>query len=119
MTDDARDFAQLALLGEAVECLEDVAIFVWDEDRHYIAANDAACALVGLPREELLRMKVGDMTPGRATAQLEEVLHGAFHRGSLLVEATAGEVEIEWVTCRTRIAGLPYMVSLCWRKERP
>ena len=26
-------------------------------------------------------------------------------------------VEIDWVTCHTRIAGLPYMVSVCWRRE--
>jgi hypothetical protein len=31
-----------SLLGEAVEELRDVAVFVWDEHRHYVAVNDAA-----------------------------------------------------------------------------
>ena len=111
------DFAQLALLGEAAACLEDVAIFVWDEDRNYVAANEAACALVGLSREEVLRMRVGDMTADRAAPLMTEVLHGAVHTGSHRFERPDGPVAIEWVTCRTRIAGLPYMVSMCWRKE--
>jgi PAS domain-containing protein len=45
---------QLALLGDAIASAEEVAVFVWDDDRNYVAVNDYACALVGLTREELL-----------------------------------------------------------------
>jgi PAS domain-containing protein len=114
----AEQLAQLALLGEAAECLEKVAMFVWDDDRNYVAANDAACALVGRTREELLGMKVGDMTADRAAPIFNEVLHGGIHNGVLAIDRDDGPVEIEWLTCRTRIAGLPYMVSVCWRKEQ-
>ena len=53
-------FVQLALLGEAVSHASDVAVFVWDDDRTYVAVNEAACELVGLDREELLAMRVGE-----------------------------------------------------------
>ena len=112
-----RTLAQLALLGEAAECLEHVAVFVWDEDRNYVAANQAACDLVGRTRDELLEMKVGDMTPERAAPHFEDVQHGPPHTGKLSFERADGPVEIEWLTCRTRIAGLPYLVSVCWRAD--
>jgi PAS domain S-box-containing protein len=117
---DASRLAQLALLGEAADCTEDVAIFVWDDDRTYVAANDAAAELIGRSREEILQMHVGDMSPNRATPQFEDVQRGPLHRGSSQILRDDGSVvDIEWVTCRTRVAGLPYMVSICWRKDEP
>jgi PAS domain-containing protein len=117
---DASRLAQLALLGEAADCVEKVAIFVWDDDRTYVAANDAAAELVGRSREEILRMRVGDMSPNRAMPHFEDVQHGPLHRGSSQIQRDDGAVvDIEWLTCRTRVAGLPYMVSICWRKDEP
>ena len=118
MTDGPARISQIALLGEAAAFLGDVAIFVWDDDRNYVTANDAACALVGKTHEELLQMKVGDMTADRAEPYFSTVQDGAaVHRGSLQVDRTDGPVEIDWMTCRTKLAGMPYMVSVCWRKE--
>ena len=112
----AVELAQLALLGEAAENLRELAVFVWDDDRQYVAVNDAACKLTGLSREELLGMRVGDMTADRASVDVEAVKHNPVHSGSSSVERADGPVAIEWVTCHTRIAGLPYMVSVCWPK---
>jgi PAS domain-containing protein len=116
---NAEQLAQIALLGEAVECMGEVAIFVWDEDRNYIAANDAAVELTGRSRDEILRMKVGDMTPDRAAPHFEDVQRGDSHRGGLRIDRADGPVDIDWVTCRTKIAGLPYMISICWRRDAP
>ena len=113
MSADAVDVAQLALLGEAAECLTDVAVFVWDEDRNYVAANQAACTLVGKTRQELLGMKVGDMVDNRASPLFEDVQRRGNHRGTLM---TPGG-EVEFLTTHTRVAGLPYMVSICWHRE--
>ena len=113
MNGDAFDVAQLALLGEATDWLEDVAVFVWDDDRNYVAVNQSACALVGRTRDEILRMKVGDMTPDRASLLFQEVQHGGVHAG--LHEFDGGR--LRFVTSRTRVAGLPYMVSVCWQDE--
>lgn len=110
---NAFDVAQLALLGEAVECLEDVAVFVWDEDRNYVAANQPACELVGKTRAELLGMKVGDLSRDRASPLFEEVQRRGIHTGT--IDTPSGEVE--FLTCRSKVAGLPYMVSVCWRRD--
>ena len=118
MTDDgATRLSQIALLGEAADCLDGAAIFVWDEDRTYVAANEAACALVGKTHEELLRMKVGDMTADRAEPHFTTVQSGPVHTGSLHFERADGRVEVDWLTCRTTIAGLPYMMSICWERK--
>lgn len=109
---EALDVAQLALLGEAVACLDEVAVFVWDEDRNYVAVNSAGCRLVGKTRQEILLMKVGDLSPNRASPIFEQVQHPDVHAGTLM--APTGE--IEFMTSRTRVAGLPYMVSVCWTR---
>lgn len=105
------DITQLALLGEAAECLQGVAIFVWDDDRTYVAVNETACRLVGRSRDELLAMRVGDMTPDRASPLFDEVVrHAGPHSGTHRFDGG----ELHFVTTPTRIAGLPYWVSVCW-----
>jgi PAS domain S-box-containing protein len=116
--ESAARLGQVALLGEAAECVAGVAIFVWDEDRNYVAVNEAACELLGRSRAEILKMKVGDMTADRAAPYFEAVQRGhGPHSGTLRVDLAEGVLEIEWVNARTTIAGLPYMVSVCRRKE--
>ena len=105
------DLTQLALLGEAADCLEDVGVFVWDEDRNYVAVNQAACDLVGRSRAELLRAKVGDLSPSSVDEVFDEVQRRGVHTGTM--QAPTGP--IHYVTCKTRVAGLPYLVSMCWR----
>ena len=110
----ALDLAQVTLIGEALAAAP-VAVFVWDEDRNYAAVNDAACSLVGLSRDELLRTKVGDLTPDGAAPHFDEVQRRKWLVGSLTFTRTDGvPVELEWVTFQTTLAGLPYMASLCW-----
>jgi len=106
------DITQLALLGEAADCLEAVAVFVWDDDRTYVAVNDAACELVGRTRDELLGLRVGDLTPDRASALFDEVVR---RPGPHSGRHTFDGGELHFVTTATRIAGLPYWVSVCWR----
>jgi PAS domain-containing protein len=109
--------AQLALLGDAADNLREVAVFVWDDDRHYVAVNEAACKLTGRKRAELLGMRVGDMSADRGAPHFEDVQHGVVSTGSSTIDGADGAVDIDWVACHTRVAGLPYMVSICWRKD--
>lgn len=114
---NAIDFARVALLGEAADHLTGVAVFVWDDDRNYVAVNEDACRLVGRTREELLSMRVGDTTADRAEPHFSQVQRSGVHRGTLVIDRPDGGVEVEWLTCRTRVGSLPYMVSMCWQKE--
>jgi PAS domain S-box-containing protein len=112
---DGLELVQLALIGEAMTETAEVGVFVWDDDRRYVAANPTACALAGVTREELLEMSVGALTPDGASPQLEAVHERSPLAGeSTIVRRDGSEVEIAWVTFRTKVAGLPYMTSVCW-----
>ncbi|MGH3048871.1 MAG: PAS domain-containing protein [Gaiellaceae bacterium] len=115
MDTSAAALAQLALLGEAVARMPGVAVFVWDDDRNYVAVNDAACELTGRTSEQLLSMRVGELTPDGGEPHFSRNQSVGVHNGRLAIEGPAGPVELEWITCHTTVAGLPYLVSICWR----
>ena len=105
-----------ALLGEAIDSLTDAAVFVWGDDRRYVAVNETACVLTGLTRDELVGMPVGDLSPDGAAGDMARAKAGGIVQGSSSFTRRDGEVvALNWVTMQTRVAGLPYLVSLCWR----
>jgi PAS domain S-box-containing protein len=112
---DSQWLVHRSLLGEAVDAAASVAVFVWDEDRNYVAVNDVACAITGLTRAQLIGMPVGDMSPDRAADMIAATQREPLLRGRTTFTRTdQAIVELEFVTVHTRIAGLPYMVSFCW-----
>ena len=56
-----------------------VPMVIADDRRRYVAANAAACLLLRLPEEEVLRMRIDDLTPPENRAQVE-ALWAAFIR---------------------------------------
>ena len=108
-------FLQMALLGEAAEHL-DAAVFVWDDTRNYVAVNDAACGLAGVTREQLLAMRVGDLSPnGYPTPQFRQAQRESKVSGHSTIHRPDGEViEVDFIAFHSRVAGLPYVVSICW-----
>ena len=120
MSEEPQRILQRALLGEAVDCAEGTAVFVWNDERHYVAVNEVACRLVGVRRDELIGMPVGDMSPDRAAGDIERVRQSPVLRGSSSFTRRDGDrIDIEWVTLRTRVAGLEYRVSLVWPADDP
>jgi PAS domain S-box-containing protein len=113
---DSQRLVHQSLLGEAMERLGEVAVFVWDDDRHYVAVNDEACRVTGLSRDRLIGMAVGDLSPDRASSTLQAATTQSLLNGRTSFTREDGtEVELDFVTAHTRIAGLPFMVSVCWR----
>ncbi len=116
MSNDASQrLVHRSLLGEAIEAMDGVAVLVWDEHRHSVAVNDAACVITGLSRGELIGMPVGDRTEGGAGDIMERaarvpVLQGTMH----FTRADGQETEVNYLTMHTRIANLPFMVSMIW-----
>ena len=102
MSEDPQRITQWALLGEAIDAAEGTAVFVWNDDRHYVAVNEAACRLVGISRGELTGMPVGELSPGGAVEEMDRV------------RRSSERIEIDWVTLHTRVAGLEYRISLVW-----
>jgi PAS domain S-box-containing protein len=115
VSEEPQRILQWALLGEAVDAAEGTAVFVWNDERHYVAVNEAACRLVGISREELTGMPVGHLSPGGAAEEMDRVRRSSLLRGSSSFTRRDGErIEIEWVTLHTRVAGLEYRISLVW-----
>ncbi len=120
MPGESQRILQRALLGEAIDCVDGPAVFVWNDERRYVAVNEAACRLVGLGRDELIGMPVGELSPDGASDELERVRHAPLLRGSSSFTRRDGErVEIDWMTVHTRVAGLEYRISLVWPADEP
>jgi PAS domain-containing protein len=105
---------QQTLLGEAIAS-GSVGFLVWDDNRRYVAANAAACALLGCSLEQIIGATVGARTEGGAEVIAHVIRQDRSH-GRLTVERFdgSGPIEVEYVTFATSTAGLPYMASLIW-----
>jgi PAS domain S-box-containing protein len=115
VSEDPQRIPQWALLGEAIDAAEGTAVFVWNDERHYVAVNEAACRLVGISRGELTGMPVGELSPGGAVEEMDRVRRSSLLRGSSSFTRRDGErIEIDWVTLHTRVAGLEYRISIVW-----
>ncbi len=108
---------QLTLLGEAVAAA-DLGFLVWDEDRHYVAANQAACRILGVALEELLGSVVGSRTDA-GDERVTTVVRQEGGRGELVADRFdgSGPVRLGYVTFSTRTASLPFMASIIWPVE--
>ena len=108
---------QQTLLGEAV-ATAGVGFVLWDDDRRYVAANLAACELLGCSLEELIGSTVGTRTRGGSEV-VAHVVQQQLARGRVTVDRFdgGGTVELEYVTFPTKAAGLPYMGSVIWREQ--
>jgi PAS domain S-box-containing protein len=113
--DESQKLLHATILGEAIEHAEGAAVFVWNEERRYVAVNEEACRLTGLSRADLIGMPVGDLSPDGAAGDIERTRSTPLVRGSSSFTRRDGTlIEIEWLTTHTRVAGLAYRVSLCW-----
>jgi hypothetical protein len=72
-----------------------------------------------MSRAELIGMPVGELTADHAAEEMGRVRDTPFAEGTLTFTRRSGEkVELDWTTIHTRVAGLPYMVSICRRRDR-
>src|SRR5581483_3109754 len=119
----ARQKVAATLLAEAVAAGGAAVLVCDDEQLRYVAVNEAACALTGYSRDELLRMRASDLFPlpeERLHEGAKRVMGGAVHVGGGLLQTKDGEiVEIGYISERTRLDALDgFIVSLCWRLAR-
>lgn len=102
---------QAELISEALGSAS-VGFLVWDEDRRYIAANPAACELLGTTLEELLGQTVGGHTVEGLEA-IGEALAKGLATGRAVVERSGGErIDVVYMTFTTRTAGMPFMATV-------
>ena len=108
----ARPEIQTELISEALASAS-VGFLVWDEHRRYIAANAAACEILGTTLEELLGREVGEQTVEGAQA-VDEALKSGFTTGTAMVQPLDGResVEVFYATFTTKTAGMPFMATV-------
>ena len=103
---------QAQLLQEAVVSAN-VGLLVWGEDGTYIAANQAACDILGTTCEELLGQQVGAHSESPEVS-VDAISKLASSTGSVVARRLDGSgiVQLHFVSFRTHTAGMPYMASL-------
>jgi PAS domain-containing protein len=108
----ARPEIQAELILDALRSAS-VGFLVWDEDRRYIAANEAACEILGTTLEDLLGRRVGDQTVEGIEA-LDESVNRGFATGRATVQPLDGRAprEVFYATFATRTAGMPFMATV-------
>jgi PAS domain S-box-containing protein len=103
-------YIQATLLGEAID-FGPAAVFVADENRKYVAVNQAACELLGYSREELLSLRVDDVAESKG--QWEKMQVDGTVSGLAEVRRKDGRtVPFRYTAGRTRVAGMPVYVSV-------
>ena len=108
----ARPEIQAELIAEALSSAS-VGFLVWDDNRRYVAANAAACDILGTTLEELLGREVGEQTVEGRKA-VEEALVSGFSSGTANVQRLDGRgpVEVFYATFATKTAGMPFMATV-------
>ena len=108
---------QAQLLGEALQTA-DVGFLVWDEDRRYIAANSAACEILGTSLPDLLGQPVGGHTVNSDVGELiDAAVRSTFGQGTAEVARFdgSGSVKVFYATFTTHSAGMPFMATVIAR----
>jgi PAS domain-containing protein len=103
---------QAELISEALASAS-VGFLVWDENRRHIAANAAACEILGTTLDELLGREVGAQTVEGAEA-VDEALASGFASGTATVHRLDGRspIEVFYATFATKAAGMPFMATV-------
>jgi PAS domain-containing protein len=108
----ARPEIQAELISEALASAG-VGFLVWDEHRRYIAANAAACEILGTTLEVLLGQEVGAHTLEGPTG-VDDAVASGFSTGKAVVQRFDGRgpIEVFYATFTTKTAGMPFMATV-------
>ena len=116
----SRPLVQASLVGEAIDH-GPVLVFVADEELSYVAVNQRACDVLGYTREELLSLKVTDVSPFAEDAGGAAGFVAALRQfGAIRLRGKDGrEVSVDCVAARTTVAGMPLFVSVGFVPDEP
>lgn len=108
---------QEALLGQAAASAG-AAVVVCDDTLRYVAANSAACKLLGYTRDQLLERRVPDIverSDGGLLDATREVADGKIRHGTVAVRRKDGRsFPAQYVSVPTEIGGLPFVLTMLW-----
>lgn len=105
---------QQALLGDALEQAKGFGAFVLDDTGHYIAMNDAACALSGYARDEIVGLRIGAFNPHLAEEYAAGRSGAELSSRTWIKRKDGSRLELEYRVSETRVARMPYLLVICW-----
>ncbi len=117
MRETSAAIVQEALLGQAAASAG-AALLVNDDTLRYVAANSAACKLLGYTRDQLLQLRVGDVVEGPESGLLEaarQVADGKIRHGTVTVRRKDDRsFPVQYVSAPATVGGLPFVLTLLW-----
>ena len=116
----AHGLIQPTLLGEAAENVP-LAICVADDEMNFVAANPAACELLGYTREELLAAKVSDVAPDPAADENWKTMlaRGRLSGQGPMRQKDGTKVDVDFWAYKTRVAQMSVYVAFIRPSEQP
>jgi PAS domain S-box-containing protein len=114
----SQPYVQIGLLGEAVDGAP-VAVMVADEHGDFVAVNRFACTMLGYTREELVALRVQDITvEPDVAAHYARFVSERFDSGTAVLRRKDGSTfSYEYRAGETTIAGLAFYVSVGFLAE--
>ena len=112
----ARALIDTVLVGEALEH-GPVAVFVFDENGRYLAVNGMACRLLGYERDELLSLRLGDLSTHTPEEAVQAYLGSMENGAEATTEVRRGDgslVRLHFRAAAARAAGMPVFVGVAW-----
>jgi PAS domain S-box-containing protein len=116
----SQPLVQASLVGEAID-QGPVLVFVADEELSYVAVNQRACDVLGYSRDELLALKVTDVSISADTADRFAGLVAASQEScSIRLRRKDGRaVTLDYVAAKTTVAGMQLFVSVGFVRDEP
>src|SRR3954453_1184167 len=117
---NAEDLLQASLLGDAVDAAP-IAVYVGDDDFRSLAVNRAACELLGYTRDELIRLRLGDVVTSsddrlrEADRRFQQKRTARGETGPPRKDGTT--VPVDYTAVETRLGGMPVFVSFVSRRD--
>jgi PAS domain S-box-containing protein len=116
---DVQKILEQTLLGEALMSAP-IAASVFDDERNYVAVNDAFCTLTQYQRAELTALKAGTkLAPDReAREAIAKALRGHGAVGQVNLKRKDGTiVRTSYWVMKTTASLLPYFLRLSWQVD--
>jgi PAS domain S-box-containing protein len=117
MRETSAAVVQEALLGQ-VAASSGAGVLVHDDTLRYVAANSAACKLLGYTRDQLLQLRVPDIVEPSTGGLLEaarEVSDGKISHGTVSVRRKDGHsFPAQYVSVPATVGGLPFVLTVLW-----
>jgi PAS domain S-box-containing protein len=106
---------QASLIGEAIDH-GPALVFVADEDMNYVAVNQFACDVLGYTRQELLALRVTDVSPWPETPKrfADFVVRTETEGTATIRRNDGGDVRVRYAAKQTTVAGLTLYVSVAF-----